>query len=131
LFVFNARDRKANNRAWTTAIVSPFQWLIIHGRAVGKLLAPSDVLAIRRLVKPEQQLQPARCDASRVSSVGGALALRSLRPIAMRRMEDMVARFGMTRKARGDAAPHSGQEAGSPHSAIGRVNVNAPQSPHS
>jgi hypothetical protein len=42
------------------------QWLIIHGRAVGKPLAPPLVLVIRRagfLLPVEQQPQPGPCDA--------------------------------------------------------------------
>jgi len=41
------------------------QWLIIHGRAVGKPLAPFFVLVIRRagfFLPVEQQPQPAPCE---------------------------------------------------------------------
>ena len=39
------------------------QWLIIHGREVGKLLAPLLVFATRRDGFGEQQPQPGPCEA--------------------------------------------------------------------
>jgi hypothetical protein len=54
------------------------QWLIIHGRAVGKLFAPLLVRFTGRDGLVEQHPQPGRCDALYSPTVLGALALRSL-----------------------------------------------------
>src|SRR5882724_560928 len=54
------------------------QWLIIQGRAVGKLFAPLLVLLTRREGLPEQHPQPGPCEALYSPIVLGALALRSL-----------------------------------------------------
>jgi Peptidase C39 family len=104
------------------------QWLIIHGRAVGKPLAPALVLVTRRDGLPEQQPQPGPCDALYWSSVFGALALRSLVACAFRLSEGMQKKFGAVRIARGERPAHCGQSCGSSHSAIGRMFVNGPQS---
>lgn len=53
------------------------QWLIVQGRAVGKLLAPLLVSFTRREGLPEQQPQPGACEALYSASVLGALAMRS------------------------------------------------------
>jgi len=104
------------------------QWLIIHGRAVGKLFAPLLILLTRREGFPEQQPQPGACEALYSSSVLGAFALRSLVAEALRRSDGMQKRFGAVKIARGDEAAHLGHLCGASHSAIGRMSVNGPQS---
>jgi hypothetical protein len=54
------------------------QWLIIQGRAVGKLFAPLLVRFTSRDGLVEQQPQPDGCDTLYSPKVLGALALRSL-----------------------------------------------------
>src|SRR6187402_2819415 len=105
------------------------QWLIIHGRAVGKLLAPLRVCLTRRegfLVV--QQPQPAPCEALYSPTVLGALELRSLVAWALRLSAGMQKKFGAVRITRGDSPSHRGQSCGASHSAIGRMSVNGPQS---
>src|SRR5712691_757325 len=105
------------------------QWLIIQGRAVGKPLAPLRVFVIGRAgFLPEQQPQPAPCDALYSASVFGAWALRSLVAIAVRRSDGMQEKFGAVSITRGAELSHRGQSCGSSHSAIGRMSVNGPQS---
>jgi hypothetical protein len=102
------------------------QWLIIHGRAVGKLFAPLLVLVTRREGFPEQQPQPGACEALDSPSVLGAFALRSLMAKALRRSDGMQKKFGAFRMARGDEAAHLGQFRGASHSDIGRMSANGP-----
>lgn len=76
-------------RRFRPSIVDPWstrhdQWLIIHGRAVGKLLAPPLVFVVRRDGLVEQQPHPAPCEALYSAAVFGALALRSLVACAFR-----------------------------------------------
>ena len=104
------------------------QWLIIHGRAVGKLLAPLLVFFTIREGLPEQHPQPGACEALYSPSVFGALALRSLVANALRRSEGMQKKFGALRIARGEETAQLGQICGESHSAIGRMSVNGPQS---
>jgi hypothetical protein len=104
------------------------QWLIIQGRAVGKLFAPPLVFFTRRDGLPEQQPQPAPCEALYSPSVFGALALRSLVACAFRRSAGMQKKFGALKIARGEELSHFGQSCGASHSAIGRMSVNGPQS---
>jgi hypothetical protein len=104
------------------------QWLIIHGRAVGKLLAPLLVFFTRREGLVEQQPQPAPCEALYSPTVLGALALRSLVACAFRRSAGMQKKFGALKIVRGDELSHFGQSCGASHSAIGRISVNGPQS---
>src|ERR1700733_8868765 len=103
------------------------QWLIIHGRAVGKLFAPLRVFLTSREGLVEQQPQPGPCDALYWSTVFGAWALRSLVAWALRLSEDMQKKFGAVRITRGDSLSHRGQSCGASHSAIGRMSVNGPQ----
>jgi hypothetical protein len=104
------------------------QWLIIQGRAVGKLFAPLLVRFTSRDGLVEQQPQPEGCDALYWPRVLGALALRSLVAWALRLSEDMQKKFGAVRITRGDSLSHFGQSCGASHSAIGRMSVNGPQS---
>jgi hypothetical protein len=104
------------------------QWLIIHGRAVGKLLAPLRVCLISREGFVEQQPQPGPCDALYSPTVFGALELRSLVAWALRLSDGMQKKFGAVRITRGASAAHCGQSCGASHSAIGRMSVNGPQS---
>src|SRR5260370_34453173 len=104
------------------------QWLIIHGRAVGKLVAPLFVCLTRREGLVEQQPQPGPCDALYSPTVLGALALRSLVAWALRRSDGMQKKFGAVRITRGASTSHRGQSCGASHSAIGRMSVNGPQS---
>jgi hypothetical protein len=105
------------------------QWLIIHGRAVGKLLAPFLVFLTSRDGLVEQQPQPGPCDALYSPMVLGAFALRSLVACALRVSEDMQRKLGALKIARGDEPSHFGQSCGASHSDIGRMSVNGPQSP--
>src|SRR3981189_280970 len=110
-------------------LVRRHQWLLTHGRAVGKLLAPLLVCLIRREgLVVEQQPQPGPCDALYSPTVLGALALRSLVAWALRRSEGMQKKFGAVRITRGASIAHCGQSCGASHSAIGRMSVNGPQS---
>jgi hypothetical protein len=105
------------------------QWLIIHGRAVGKLLAPLLVCFTSRdgfLV--EQQPQPGPWEALYSASAFGALELRSLVAYAFRLSDGMHKNFGAVRMTRRDSVSHCGQSCGRSHSAIGRMSVNGPQS---
>jgi hypothetical protein len=104
------------------------QWLIIHGRAVGKLFAPLLVFFTGREGLPEQQQQPGACEALNSPSVLGALALRSLVAWALRLSEGMQKKFGAVSMARGEGLAHFGQLCGASHSAIGRMSVKGPQS---
>jgi hypothetical protein len=104
------------------------QWLIIQGRAVGKLFAPLRVFFTSREGLPEQQPQPGPCEALYWSSVLGALALRSLLACAFRRSAGMQKKLGALKIARGDEPSHFGQSCGASHSDIGRMSVNGPQS---
>jgi hypothetical protein len=105
------------------------QWLIIHGRAVGKLLAPFLVLLTSRDGLAEQHPQPGLCDALYSPTVLGAFALRSLVAYAFRLSAGMQKKLGALKIARGDELVHFGQSCGASHSAIGRISVNGPQSP--
>jgi hypothetical protein len=104
------------------------QWLIIHGRAVGKLLAPLLVFFTRREGLVEQQPQPAPCEALYSPSVLGALELRSLVACAFRCSAGIQKKLGALRIARGDELSHFGQSCGASHSDIGSMSVNGPQS---
>jgi hypothetical protein len=105
------------------------QWLIIHGRAVGKLFAPLLVFLTSRDGLVEQHPQPAPCDALYSPTVLGALELRSLVAWALRRSAGMQKKLGALKMARGDELSHFGQSCGASHSDIGRISVNGPQSP--
>ena len=96
------------------------QWLIIHGRVLGKLFAAAGVVVV---FAPLQQPHPAPC----ADDLRGALALRSFVANARRRPASIEARFGAVRKARPHAVPQSGQSCGSLNCAIGRSTVNGPQ----
>jgi hypothetical protein len=104
------------------------QWLIIHGRAVGKLFAP-DLLCLtsRDGFLVEQQPQPAPWDALYSAEVFGALELRSLVVYALRLSDGMQKNAGAVKITRGAVTSHCGQSCGSSHSAIGRISVNGPQ----
>jgi hypothetical protein len=104
------------------------QWLIIHGRAVGKIFAPLLVFLTSRDGLVEQHPQPGPCDALYSATVLGAFALRSLVAYAFRRSAGMQRKLGALRIARGEALSHFGQSCGASHSAIGRMSVNGPQS---
>jgi hypothetical protein len=104
------------------------QWLIIHGRAVGKLFAPLLVRLIGREGLVEQQPQPGPCEALYSATVLGAFAERSLVAWALRLSEGMQKKFGAVRITRGEELSHCGQSCGASHSAIGRMSVNGPQS---
>jgi hypothetical protein len=104
------------------------QWLIIHGRAVGKLLAPLLVCLTRREGLVEQQPQPGPCAALYSPTVLGALAERSLVAWALRLSDGMQKKFGAVRMTRGDSVSQRGQSCGASHSAIGRMSVKGPQS---
>jgi len=104
------------------------QWLIIQGRAVGKLFEPVLVCLTRREGLVEQQPQPGACDALYSPSVLGALALRSLVACALRLSAGMQKKFGALKMARGEEFAHFGQLCGASHSAIGRMSVKGPQS---
>ena len=110
------------------------QWLIIHGRAVGKLFAPERVcLTNRDGFLPEQQPQPAPCLARSwlalyCAIVFGALRLCSLVAWALRLSEGMQKKAGAVSITRGAEVAHCGQSCGSSHSAIGLKSVNGPQS---
>lgn len=106
----------------------PRQWLIIHGRAVGKLFAPLRVCFSNREGLVEQQPQPGPCDALYWPAVFGALALRSLVACALRLSDGMQKNAGAVRMTRGARASHFGQSFPSSHSAIGRMSVKGPQS---
>jgi hypothetical protein len=104
------------------------QWLIIHGRAVGKLLAPFLVFLTSRDGLVEQHPQPGPCDALYSPTVLGAFELRSLVACAFRRSAGMQKKFGALKIARGEELSHFGQSCGESHSAIGCISVNGPQS---
>src|ERR1700704_161998 len=105
------------------------QWLIIQGRAVGKLLAPLRVCFTSRAgFLLEQQPQPGPCEALYSADVIGALELRSLVAAALRLSEGMQKNAGAVRITRGDSVSQLGQSCGSSHSAIGRMSLNGPQS---
>src|SRR5207253_460836 len=105
------------------------QWLIIQGRAVGKLLAPLFVFVISRAgFLGEQQPQPGPCAALYSASVCGAWRLFSLVASALRRSEGMQKKFGAVRITRGEDSSHCGQASGRSHSAIGLMSVKGPQS---
>ncbi len=104
------------------------QWLIIHGRAVGKLLPPLLVFFTSREGLVEQQPQPGPCEALYSPTVLGALAERSLVAWALRLSLGMQKKFGAVRITRGASPVHCGQSCGASHSAIGRMSVNGPQS---
>src|SRR5258707_3835033 len=104
------------------------QWLIIQGRAVGKLLAPLRVFVTSRAgFLLEQQPQPGACAALYSATVFGALALRSLVACAFLLSEGMQKKFGAVRMTRGASLSHCGHSCGRSHSAIGRISVNGPQ----
>ncbi len=96
------------------------QWLIIQGRADGKLLAAARAEAVFFGV---QQPQPAPWPDER----RGAWRLRSLVAWAALSPASMPEIRGAVRKARPQASPQSGQACGSLNSAIGRMAVNGPQ----
>ena len=100
----------------------PDQWLIIQGRAEGKLFAPFAAVAVFFDDFPEQQEQPAPCADERF----GSCDARSLTPIALRRPASMPASRGAVRIARGASVPQSGQSHGSRYSDIARTAVNGP-----
>jgi hypothetical protein len=104
------------------------QWLIIHGRALGKLLAPLLVFFTSRDGLLEQHPQAGPCDALYSPIVLGALAERSLVAWALRLSDGMQKKFGAVKITRGDSLSHFGQSCGASHSAIGRMSVNGPQS---
>src|ERR1700730_6299539 len=110
--------------------IAPFghQWLIIQGRAVGKLLAPLLVCFTRRDGLVEQQPQPGPWKALYSASVFGACELRSLVAMAFRLSDGMQKKFGAVRITRGAETSHRGQSCGSSHSAIGRMSVKGPHS---
>jgi hypothetical protein len=103
------------------------QWLIIHGRAVGKLFAPLLVCFTSREGLVEQHPQPGPCDALYSPTVLGALELRSLVAWALRVAAGMQEKFGAVKITRGDFFAHCGQSCGASHSAIGRMSVKGPQ----
>ena len=103
------------------------QWLIIHGRADGKLLAPLFVFRTSRDGLDEQQEQPGACEALYSASVFGACALRSFTTWALRWSAGMQAKCGAVRMTRGDDVVQLGQSCGRSHSAIGRMSVKGPQ----
>src|SRR6266446_9005756 len=88
------------------------QWLIIHGRAVGKLLAPLLVCLTSREGLVEQQPQPGPCDALYSPTVLGALALRSLVACALRLSVGMQKKAGAVRMTRGASISHCGHSCG-------------------
>jgi hypothetical protein len=93
------------------------QWLIIQGRAVGKLLAPLRVCLTRRAgFLVEQQPQPGACEALYSASVFGAFELRSLVAAALRLSDGMQKNAGAVSITRGDSSEHCGQSCGSSHS---------------
>ena len=105
------------------------QWLIIHGRAVGKLFAPERVcLTNRDGFLPEQQPQPAPCAALYSAELFGAWRLRSLVAWALRLSDGMQKNAGAVSMTRGASTAQPGQSCGASHSAIGRISVNGPQS---
>jgi hypothetical protein len=104
-----------------------YQWLIIQGRAVGKLFAPLFVFLTSRDGLVEQQEQPGACEALYSASVFGACALRSLTACAFRISAGMQAKCGAVRMTRGDDTSQLGQFCGRSHSAIGRMSVKGPQ----
>lgn len=107
-------------------IIPYLQWLIIQGRAEGKVLDPSarnNVLDF--FGAPLQQLQPEPCPSD--FDVAGACDDRSLVPIAVRVPASIMAKKGVVKNARGDDIPHSGQAQGSPDCDIGRFSVKPPQ----
>ena len=106
------------------------QWLIIQGRAVGKLLAPLFVFLMSRDGLLEQQEHPGACEALYSASVLGACALRSLTLWAFRLSAGMQAKCGAVRMTRGEDAVQPGQSCGKSHSAIGRMSVKGPQASH-
>src|ERR1700721_2607021 len=79
--------------------IAPFghQWLIIQGRAVGKLLAPLLVCFTRRDGLVEQQPQPGPWEALYSAGVFGACELRSLVAMAFRLSDGMQKKFGAVR----------------------------------
>jgi hypothetical protein len=101
------------------------QWLIIHGRAAGKLLAPDGLCRARDGRAPLQHPQPGPWLPARLAR--GACALRSLVAKAARRAPSMVASAGAVRIARGAATPQPGQGWGAAHAAIGCRSLNGPQ----
>src|SRR5690606_13558670 len=107
----------------------PAQWLIIQGRALGKLLAPPGNFAVfdfclRRLGPQQEQLVPW------VDESLGSCAARSLIAKALRRLLSMPASAGATTKARAAGTPQSGHPSGSALSAIGRRAVKIPHVRH-
>ena len=104
------------------------QWLIIQGRAVGKLFAPLLVRFTRRDGLVEQQPQPAPCDALYSPTVFGACEERSLVAWALRLSEGMQKNAGAVKITRGALSSQCGQSCGASHSAIGRMSVKGPQS---
>src|ERR1700712_4730778 len=78
------------NPGMTTREKAQIQWLIIHGLAVGKPLAPDLVRVVSRAgFLPEQQPQPAPWAALYSADVFGAFELRSLVAWALRLSDDM------------------------------------------
>jgi len=96
----------------------PPQWLIIHGRAEGKLLAPEAAVAVfdffeRLFMPPEQQEQLDGCFFAAYSPVViGAWLARSLVAWAVRLSRDMPEKCGAVSITRGAIAPQSGQGCG-------------------
>jgi hypothetical protein len=74
------------------------QWLIIHGRALGKLFVPSDAVAVLLRLSGLQQPHEDPCEADE----RGSLALRSLTDIADLFVASMPAMKGACRIARSD-----------------------------
>jgi hypothetical protein len=105
-----------------------YQWEIIQGRLVGKLLVPPLPRLRSREERPKQHEQPAPWVSRIEDSVRGEAALRSLVAWAIRVCADTVEQCGAVRITRGALASHFGQSDGSSYSDIDRIRVNGPQS---
>ena len=99
------------------------QWLIIQGRAFGKLLLPSLARKVRPLLAPVQQEQLLPCP---FCARRGAWELRSFVEMAVRLAASIVASDGIVRMARSDETPHPGQGCGWSNSDMGRKTVKSP-----
>ncbi len=100
------------------------QWLIIHGRAAGKLFAPPTASAVR--LAGRQHPHDAGCRVARV----GACALRSFVAFARRAAPSIPENAGAVNIARRAEAPHPAQGCGSWNAAIGRTAENGPHASH-
>ena len=97
------------------------QWLIIHGRFDGKLLAAEAAVASSFFLVPGlQQVQEPEC-------FRGAWEARSLVAKAVRRAPSIPAKLGAVSITRGAEAPQVSHAQGWSYSAIGR---NASNGPH-